>query len=38
MDFAGQHLEECGLAGAVRPDDAAPLAALDGKIDVAVGE
>ncbi len=35
--FAGQHLEERGLAGAVRADDAAHLAVIDREVDVAVG-
>ena len=38
MNLAGQHLEECCLAGAVGTDDAAPLAAADLEIDVAVGD
>ena len=38
MNLAGQHLEECRLAGAVGTDDAAPLAAADLEIDVAVGD
>src|SRR3546814_15916632 len=29
FDFTGQHLEECGLAGAVRTDKAAQLAFLN---------
>ena len=37
-DFAGQHLEERRLAGAVGADDAAQFAAMDRKIDIAVGE
>ena len=36
--LAGQHLEEGGLAGAVRADDAAQFAAIDGEVDVAVGD
>jgi hypothetical protein len=35
--LTGQHLEERALAGAVRADDAAQLAVIDDKIDVAVG-
>ena len=38
MDFAGQHLEEGRLAGAVRPDDAAQFAALDREVDIVVGD
>ena len=37
-DLAGQHLEEGRLAGAVRADDAAQLALVDGEVDVAVGD
>ena len=36
--LAGQHLEEGALARAVRADDAAQLAVLDGEVDVAVGD
>src|SRR6185437_15544301 len=37
-DLARQHLEEGTLAGAVRSDDAPPLAASHGEIDALVGE
>ena len=36
--MAGDHADEGGLAGAVRPDDAAQLAAREPKIDRIVGE
>ena len=36
--FAGQHLEERALAGAVGADDAAQLALLHCEIDVAIGD
>ena len=36
-NLAGQHLEECGLACAVRPDDAAHFTVIDDEIDIAVG-
>ena len=36
--LAGQHLEERGLAGAIRADNAAQFAMLDGEVDVAVGD
>src|SRR5262245_12770859 len=35
--LTSQHLEEGTLAGAIRADDAAQLARVDGKIDVPVG-
>ena len=38
MHLAGQHLEEGGLAGAVRADDAAQFAAPDREIDIVVGD
>src|SRR5205823_14806878 len=37
-DFAGQHFEERRLAGTVGADDAPQFAAMNRKIDVAVGE
>src|SRR5690606_3944723 len=37
LGLAGEHLEEGALARAVRADDAAHLALVDGEVDVAVG-
>ena len=37
-EMAGDHADERGLAGAVRPDDAAQLAAREPEIDRVVGE